>query len=296
MMLNHETVLHAPPIERLGENGIALLVDRETPNWLATDPRGAAVLSRFDGRVNLGEVASDYALENGLEWAKAWQHVETIARDAVRQGLLDTEPVESAPYEGRRKFVEAAALEELWIHTNNSCNLACSHCLVSSGPDGDPGLSTETVVDAIRQARALGTKRFYFTGGEPLVRKDFEELALAALEDPEAELAVLTNGILLSGGRLGVLKRLDRDRLRLQISLDGSTPERNDPIRGPGSFERIVDGIRTGVREGFHVTVTTAITESYADDVPEVTRLVSELGGTRHHLLWLHMRGRADGA
>ena len=30
--------------------------------------------------------------------------------------------------------------------------------------------------------------------------------------------------------------------------------------------------------------------------VPDVTRLVAELGGTRHHLLWLHMRGRADGA
>jgi radical SAM protein with 4Fe4S-binding SPASM domain len=293
MDLTPETVLSARRVETLGENGVSVLVDRETPNWLATDSRGAGLLARFDGNTNLGRVVADYAAETGYEWAKAWQHVETIVRDGLRSGLFATN---GEAYPGREPFVRAAELGELWIHTNNSCNLACSHCLVSSGPDGDPGLSTEKVLSVIEEARSLGAKRFYFTGGEPLVRKDFFEIAAAALADPEAELAVLTNGILIKGARLEMLHRLPKDRLRLQISLDGSTPSTNDPIRGPGSFPRIVTGIRTAVEEGFHVTVTTAITESNADDVVNVTRLIGELGGERHHLLWLHKRGRADGS
>jgi len=296
MELTHETVLSLRPLSRIGENGVAVLVDREAPNWLATDPRGAALLDRFDGTNPFGRIVADYAAEHGFEWSKAWQHVETMARDAVRQGLLGTNGAVAEEYAGRAGHVAGGDLTELWIHTNNSCNLACSHCLVSSGPDGDSGLPTKTLVDLIERARALGTKRFYFTGGEPLVRKDFEEIAGAALEDPEAELAVLTNGILIKGARLEMLRRLPLDRLRLQISLDGSDPAHNDPIRGAGSFERIVTGIRTAVDAGFHVTVTTAITKDNASDVPNVTRLIGEMGGERHHLLWLHKRGRADGS
>ncbi|MBI4230217.1 MAG: methyltransferase domain-containing protein [Planctomycetes bacterium] len=43
------------------------------------------------------------------------------------------------------------------------------------------------------------------------------------------------------------------------------------------------------------MTVTTAIAEANAHDVPDVTRLLSSLGVNNHHLLWLHKRGRADG-
>jgi radical SAM protein with 4Fe4S-binding SPASM domain len=116
----------------------------------------------------------------------------------------------------------------------------------------------------------------------------------AALEDPTAELAILTNGILFTPTRIEELRRRDPARLKIQISLDGSTPSTNDPIRGTGSFQRIVGGISDAIRAGLAVTVSTVITETNAEDVPEVTRLVARLGGTTHHLLWLHKRGRAE--
>ena len=296
MELKEATVLHLPEHEVRQINGVVALLAPAAPNWLGTDGRGAAILEQFDGRRSFGEVVRDYAAEHKLEEAKARQHVETIARDALRQKLLFTEIVAEKPYPGRRKLMPRRTLDELWLHTNNSCNLACSHCLVSSGPDGDPGLETERLLDIIDQARGLGTKRFYFTGGEPLVRKDFFELVDAVLADPEAELAVLTNGVLLRDQRLEELAKRDSQRLRLQVSLDGSSEELNDPIRGAGSFPRIREGIRRAIAAGLSVTVTTAITLTNAEDVPEITRLVAELGGTSHHLLWLHKRGRADGS
>ncbi len=289
-----ETVLHTPNREASRLDGITFLVDREGPNWLATDERGTEILARFDGKRTFGEIVNEYASETGFEFAKAWQHVETIARDAVRQKYLTEKQVARDPYAGREEHLRTEPLRELWIHTNNSCNLACRHCLVSSGPDGDPGLPTEKVLDVIQQARSLGTQRFYFTGGEPFVRKDVLELIDAVLSDPEAELAILTNGILLPGKRLEALSRRAKERLRLQISLDGSCAEINDPIRGTGSFERIVEGIRVAVQMRMSVTVSTVIAEANADDVANVTRLVASLGVKNHHLLWLHKRGRAD--
>ena len=294
MNLTHDTVLYAPLSETLALDGVTVLVDPAGPNWIGTDGRGRRILDLFDGSRTFGQVVRAYAAEAKLDGAAAWQHIDTLARDAVRRGMLADAPMVRPPYRGRASHLGSRRLTELWLHTNNSCNLACSHCLVSSGPGGDRGLPTHTLLKVIADARTLGVRRFFFTGGEPFLRKDILALIDTALEDPKAELAILTNGILFTPTRLEELRRRDPARLRIQISLDGSRPETNDPIRGTGSFEKIADGIRGAIDAGLSVTVSTVITESNADDVPNVTRTVARLGGTTHHLLWLHKRGRAD--
>lgn len=294
MHLTHETVLHTPPRETLSSNGIRVLLDPAGPNWIGTDERGLRILDLFDGARTVGQVVRAYAAEAKLDMVAAWQHVDTFARDAVRRGMLSDRPMARASYRGRAEHLATLRLTELWLHTNNSCNLACSHCLVSSGPDGDRGLPTDGLLRVIADARGLGVRRFFFTGGEPFLRKDVLTLIDAVLQEPRAELAILTNGILFTPTMVGELGLRDASRLKIQISLDGSTAETNDPIRGKGSFQRIVDGIRTAIRAGLSTTVSTVITDANADDVPETTRLVSRLGGTTHHLLWLHKRGRAE--
>ncbi len=294
MKLTHETVLHTPPRETLSSNGILVLLDPAGPNWIGTDERGRLILELFDGTRTFGQVVRAYAADGKLDAITAWQHVDTFARDAIRRGILADHPIARPPYRGRSAHMGARRLAELWLHTNNSCNLTCSHCLVSSGPDGDKGLPTDALLRVIADAKTLGARRFFFTGGEPFLRKDIVTLIDAALEDPKAELAVLTNGVLFTPARIEALRRRDPARLKIQISLDGSAPRTNDPLRGTGSFQRIVDGISAAISAGLSVTVSTVITDANADDVPEVTRLVSRLGGTMHHLLWLHKRGRAD--
>jgi len=294
MTLADETVLYKPALEAAQFDRVAVVLDPAGPNWAGTDERGKRILELFDGKRPFGDVVRTYAAETGFEFAKAWQHVQTLTQDALRQQLLSPSPVHRTPYAGRASHLSRRSLSELWLHTNNSCNLACSHCLVSSGPDGDKGLAAERFLKVIAEARDLGVRRFFFTGGEPFLRKDLFEFIDAVLSDPKAELAILTNGILLTDSKLAELKQRDAARLRLQISLDGSTPAINDPIRGIGSFQKIVDGIRSALGAGLSVAVSTVITPTNADDVPNVTRLVGELGGATHHLLWLHKRGRAD--
>lgn len=292
-MISSQTVLHPPlELEKINFNGTVVLMDPQGPNWVATDETGGRILRLFDGNRTVNKVVHAYAANTGFEVAKAWQHVETIARDALRHKFLTRSPMNLSSYGGREEHLKSKKLTELWVHTNNSCNLTCGHCLVSSEPDGDKGLSTSLLRDIITQASSLGAKRFFFTGGEPFLRKDILKIIDHVLRVPEARLVILTNGILLRDSLLKELKKRDRDRLWLQISLDGSTSEVNDRIRGQGSFERIMRGIGESVASGMQVTITTVITKENLNDIPEVTTLVGKLGGKRHHLLWLHKRGR----
>lgn len=299
-MITNDSVFHrsageqAEPVQIVSRDGLSILIDPITPNWIGVDSRSVEILNLFDGERSFGGVVHEYAGRTGFEFARAWQDVATLAGDAIRHEYISPNRSTTDVYTGREAALGHRPLREVWLHTNNSCNLACSHCLVSSGPDGDRGLPLQQWLDVINSTRALGAQRFFITGGEPFIRKDMIQILDAILFDPVADVAVLTNGIPLKGQLLEELSKRDRTRLRLQISLDGAKPATNDAIRGSGSYERIIDGIRNAVGAGFPVTVTSTVTHANAEEIPEITRIVGELGVKNHHLLWLHRRGRAD--
>jgi len=116
------------------------------------------------------------------------------------------------------------------------CNLACPYCL----PDGEepPGLlNLEQRLAVIGAAVSLGARSLRLTGGEPLLNPQLETLIAAAARwrRPEAgtggaletgtgrglaEIALTSNGALLSAERARALRLAGLDRLTL--SLDGA--------------------------------------------------------------------------
>jgi radical SAM protein with 4Fe4S-binding SPASM domain len=288
-------------------------LDPGRPHWIGTDERGLRLLGRFDGRTPFVQVVRDYATESGLDVTRAWLHVETFAHDGLRQGFLSTDGAAPAPYLGRSAYLDTERLQELWIQVNDFCNLSCAHCLVSSGPDREQGLPTERIKGAIDQAVALGAERLFFTGGEPLARPDILELVEWVVTTHQRELVILTNGTLFKGDRLERLTALAAEAnapraagesgarlgvsvpgrgLRIQISLDGPTAEVNDPIRGAGTFERILEGVDTAVAAGLRPTLTATILRHNLEALDGIVRLASEHGVRNVHLLWPHRRGR----
>jgi radical SAM protein with 4Fe4S-binding SPASM domain len=292
MNINDSTVLCAPSNVIESVDGMALVVDPTAPNWIATDERGLRILRHFDGHTTFRDVVRDYAAEQELDLGRAWLHVETFARDALRQKFLLPDGVVSLPYLGRTAYLKTDRLNEFWIQVNDFCNLCCEHCLVSSSPKGGQGLPGDVVRDAIDQAVALGVKRFFLTGGEPLARPDALNLIAHIVNKHERELVLLTNGTLFSGERLAQFRQLPRKQVRVQISLDGASATTNDPIRGPGSFDRICKGIRAVVAEEFKTTITMVLLRHNLHDAAKLVALASELGVKNVHLLWPHRRGR----
>lgn len=287
------TIFAPEALHEFREGGIDFFLDQAAPHWLAVDERGARILRSLRGAATFGSLVQGYAAETGFEAGKAWLHVHDFVQDGLRSGFLSLRRQELPAYDGRLHFGSPSRLRELWLHPNNSCNLSCSHCLVSSGPDGTPGLAGAEWNRVIHQALEAGVERFYMTGGEPFLREDFASLARLVTEEGGRELIVLTNATLLRGPRGAALEALSRELVKFQVSLDGARPESNDPIRGRGTFERALDGVRLLAERGFEVALTTVVTRENLEELPELTRLTSGSGARSQHLMWSHRRGRA---
>ena len=156
--------------------------------------------------------------------------------------------------------VTLRSLDTLWFQVGGTvCNLTCSHCFISCSPTNHTHelLSLEEVRPYLEEAVELGVKEYYFTGGEPFINREMEAILAATLEVGPA--TVLTNGLLLDRERcrrLAALADASEYSLDLRISLDGYTAETNDPIRGEGTFERILEGALNAAEAGLNPVVT----------------------------------------
>ncbi|HLE84916.1 MAG TPA: radical SAM protein, partial [Thermoanaerobaculia bacterium] len=296
------TPLHLPELHTFEENGITYAVDPAAPNWVAVERSGAELLAAVSeaqaagAPLAFGALVARHAAERRLEAGKAWLHVHDFVSALARSGLLTSEPVALAPYPGRAALARPEGLRELWLQVNNACNLACAHCLVSSGPGGLPGLPAETLVRLVDRAAALGLERLFVTGGEPFLRRDLFDLLRHATEDLGLEAIVLTNATVWGERIRRGLEALDRVQVKFQVSLDGARPETNDPIRGAGTFAKALAGAAALAELGFEVSLTTVTTEHNLGELPEIPRLVRQVGAKSQHLMWSHRRGRAAAA
>ncbi len=115
-----------------------------------------------------------------------------------------------------------------------ACNLACVHCLSSSGRRDPRELSTEEAFRVIDELVAMQVFYINIGGGEPMLRKDFFPIIEYAIAN-RVGVKFSTNGTYID--REAATRLAAMDYLDLQISIDGTTPEVNDPVRGPGTFD-----------------------------------------------------------
>ena len=102
--------------------------------------------------------------------------------------------------------VPLLALDTLWFQVAGTvCNIACTHCFISCSPKNHSHemLTLSEVKTRLAEARALGVRDYYFTGGEPFMNRDLLPMLEATLNQGPA--SVLTNGMLL---RKEVCRRL----------------------------------------------------------------------------------------
>ena len=115
-----------------------------------------------------------------------------------------------------------------------ACNLACVHCLSSSGRRDPRELSTAECKAVDRRAERMQVFYVNIGGGEPTVRRDFWELARLRDRPPRRREVLDQRQPHHRRGRASGWRR--SDYVDVQISLDGATAEVNDAVRGPGSY------------------------------------------------------------
>jgi pyruvate-formate lyase-activating enzyme len=146
----------------------------------------------------------------------------------------------------------------LWLYTNFDCNLACDYCCVRSSPSAARReLGLERVRRIARDARALGVREMFVTGGEPFLLEDIGAVVAACAS--VARTTVLTNGMLFTGRRREALEQMPRDEVVLQVSLDSPGPELHDRRRGEGTWARAMRGISIAQELGFRVRIAATV-------------------------------------
>jgi MoaA/NifB/PqqE/SkfB family radical SAM enzyme len=160
--------------------------------------------------------------------------------------------------------VPLAHLDELWFQVGGTlCNLTCRHCFISCSPHNRSFgfLDLDTVRRRLDESLPLGVKEYYFTGGEPFLNPDMTAILELTLQYGPA--TVLTNATVFKEDWLSRLRKAEKSSpysLEFRVSIDGPNAETNDPIRGPGTFDRAMRGIRQLVTHGFLPIVNVALT------------------------------------
>ncbi|UGV40741.1 GTP 3',8-cyclase MoaA [Methanococcoides orientis] len=165
-------------------------------------------------------------------------------------------------------------VKSLRISLTNRCNLDCIYC----HSEGDEGSRNEMTVgmisDIVTTAAKFGVNKVKFSGGEPLVRKDFEDIlrALPELKD----VSVTTNGVLLKD-RAYALKEAGLDRVN--ISLDTLDPEKYAYITHgkPENLNDVLEGINAAIDAGLtpvkiNMVLLKGINENEIDDMLDFVR------------------------
>ena len=180
--------------------------------------------------------------------------------------------------------VSLAHLDDLWFQVAGTlCNLECSHCFISCSPHNRRFgfLSLDAVRRALDESVPLGVKEYYFTGGEPFLNRDMVAILELTLQYGPA--SVLTNGTVLHDDwlcRLRFAEDASLYSLEFRVSMDGFTAEENDAVRGVGTFERILRGVRMLLAHDFLPILTVTRTR---DDQADEELLHGFVALLKHH-------------
>ena len=129
------------------------------------------------------------------------------------------------------------------------------------------------------QLAGFGVTALAFSGGEPLTRKDFFEVANHAVERG-LYVSVATNGTLLTKENVKKLKQAQINYV--EVSIDGATAQTHDSFRGvPGAFDKAVAGLRNCVEADLCVCIATTATKSNLAEMPRILDLAEEIGAER---------------
>jgi len=176
-------------------------------------------------------------------------------------------------------------LRLLFWESTARCNLQCIHCRRLETDRSLDELRTGQFQGVLDSAATLGRPIVVFSGGEPLLRDDWEALArhAAALSLPTA---LATNATMIDAA---LARRIVAAGFRrVSVSLDGADAATHDTFRGrAGAFDRAVTGIDKLRAAGANVQINATIARHNIDQLDALLRLAGEVRAVALHLFLL---------
>jgi MoaA/NifB/PqqE/SkfB family radical SAM enzyme len=181
----------------------------------------------------------------------------------------------------------------VFLHVLTRCNLRCRHCYINPEQHGRRRLPVERIERwlAVLAARSPGAN-LVLLGGEPTLHPGLPQAVRAARRLGYASVTIDTNGYLFHD----ILDRVTPSEVDVfSFSLDGASAAVNDRVRGAGSYEVCVDGIRRARARGFRASLIFTVSRATIDELEAMGALASGLGVERLFIQVLGLRGQAAG-
>lgn len=205
------------------------------------------------------------------------------------------ELVQPSPVRFRRGFGQIGGTVRpvvIWNLTR-TCNLKCRHCYTTSADAPFPGeLDHDQALAVLEDLSGFGIPALILSGGEPLSRFDFFDLAERARVLKFRHLSLSTNGTRLTGATADRVAGLGFDYVGISLDGIGAT---NDWFRGvDGAFADALAGVRACKTRGVKVGLRFTITADNAHQLPEMLDLCDGEGVDKFYLSHLVYAGRGD--
>jgi len=171
-----------------------------------------------------------------------------------------------------RAFIESKKLKTLWFNTGTLCNLTCKNCYIESSPKNDrlAYLSFDEFKVFVNESiqNEMGTEEIGFTGGEPFMNKDILKMIKYSLDNGFKTL-VLTNAMKPMMNNKKNLNKLNHLNLSIRVSIDHYDKDKHEQIRGPNSWEPMIEGLKWLSENKFNYCLATRL---MWDEDEETTR------------------------
>ena len=197
--------------------------------------------------------------------------------------LIRKYPVEKTLLYRRASLMETVPLTSIYLHVTKECNLHCCYCYFSATRPLPDEMTTEEFSQLWPDMVALRPQKVVLTGGEPLLRMDIMD-QIRSLRDADPDHHVLrclnTNGHLmtpeLARNLVGMV-----DEVRVSVD---ALPERNDSLRGRGSFESAMKALDDLHAVGFEPKALVTVTSISLPDLEGLMCFLVEKGITHINL------------
>ncbi|MCO8267518.1 GTP 3',8-cyclase MoaA [Haloferax prahovense] len=174
------------------------------------------------------------------------------------------------------------------ISLTDRCNFDCVYCHNEGlgdtrGPmdPADEEMSADDVVRFLEVVEEYGVEKVKFTGGEPMLRADLEEIIRRTPDSMETSLT--TNGTFL-GDRAEDLVAAGLDRVN--VSQDALDPEAFAQITKSGAYDKVMEGVKAAVDAGLTpVKLNMVVFTKTAGHVEEMVEYVAENEGLQLQLI-----------
>ena len=168
-------------------------------------------------------------------------------------------------------------LRSLYIYLTDRCNLSCTHCWQSAPYDEfsrPPDLSLDACEAFLDQAMNMGLRDITFSGGEPLLNREFGRFC-RYFGEHNVQMAMETNGMMIPHN--GHLDAIREHSIYCAVSLDGATPKVHNAQRGNRhAFSRTVRALDTLEAAGVTFQVIMAISKQNHHELVPLLDFISE--------------------